>query len=59
MLTLLEGTVLVTEFSFFPRSANLSVADIVALTGAEPGEGTDLARRVTNIAPIAPPSLIH
>ena len=27
-----------TEFSFFPRSANLSVADIVALTGAEPGK---------------------
>ena len=31
---------------------NLSVADIVALTGAEPCEGADLARRVTNIAPI-------
>ena len=43
---------LVTEFSFFSRAANLSVADIVALTGAEPREGTDLARRVTNIAPI-------
>jgi UDP-3-O-[3-hydroxymyristoyl] glucosamine N-acyltransferase len=42
----------VTEFSFFPRSANLSVADIVALTGAEPREGTDLTRRLTNIAPI-------
>ena len=40
------------EFSFFPRPAQLSVADIVALTGAEPREGTDLARRVTNIAPI-------
>jgi UDP-3-O-[3-hydroxymyristoyl] glucosamine N-acyltransferase len=42
----------VTEFSFFPRPAILSVADIIALTGAEPCEGTDLARRVANIAPI-------
>ena len=41
-----------TEFNFFPRAANLSVAEIVALTGAEPCEGTDLARQVTNIAPI-------
>ena len=41
-----------TEFSFFPRAVNLSVADIVALTGAEPCEGADLARCVTNIAPI-------
>lgn len=37
---------------FFPRAADLSVADIAALTGAEPCEGVDLARRVTNIAPI-------
>ena len=40
------------EFNFFPRSASLSVAEIIALTGAEPCEGTDLARQVTNIAPI-------
>jgi UDP-3-O-[3-hydroxymyristoyl] glucosamine N-acyltransferase len=41
-----------TEFSFFQRAGDLSVADIVAMTGAEPREGTDLSRRVSNIAPI-------
>lgn len=41
-----------TEFSFFPGPASLSVADIVALTGAEPREGADLTRRLNNIAPI-------
>ena len=46
------GAVFVSEFSFFPRAVNLSVAEIVALTGAEPCEGTDLSRCVSNIAPI-------
>ena len=40
------------EFSFFARTAALSVAEIVALTGAEPCEGADLARRLTGIAPV-------
>jgi len=42
----------VTEFNFFPHATSLSVADIVALTGAEPLEGTDLSRLLTGIAPI-------
>jgi UDP-3-O-[3-hydroxymyristoyl] glucosamine N-acyltransferase len=42
----------VTEFSFFARATALSVAEIVALTGAEPGEGADLSRRLTGIAPV-------
>jgi UDP-3-O-[3-hydroxymyristoyl] glucosamine N-acyltransferase len=42
----------VTEFSFFARAANLSVAEIAALTGAEPCEGADLSRRLTGIAPV-------
>jgi UDP-3-O-[3-hydroxymyristoyl] glucosamine N-acyltransferase len=42
----------VDEFSFFARAAALSVADIVALTGAEPCEGADLSRRLTGIAPV-------
>jgi UDP-3-O-[3-hydroxymyristoyl] glucosamine N-acyltransferase len=42
----------VTEYSFFARAADLSVADIVALTGAEPSEGADLSRRLTGIAPV-------
>jgi UDP-3-O-[3-hydroxymyristoyl] glucosamine N-acyltransferase len=41
-----------TEFSFFEVTAGLSVADIAALTGAEPFTGADLNRRVTGIAPI-------
>ena len=41
-----------TEFNFFPRAVNLSVADIVALTGAEPCDGADLARLVTGISPV-------
>ena len=41
-----------TEYSFFAHSANQSVADIVALTGAEPCEGADLSRRLTGIAPV-------
>jgi UDP-3-O-[3-hydroxymyristoyl] glucosamine N-acyltransferase len=42
----------VTEFSFFARGADLSVAEIAALTGAEPCEGADLSRRLTGIAPV-------
>ena len=41
-----------TKYSFFAHSANLSVADIAALTGAEPCEGADLSRRLTGIAPV-------
>jgi UDP-3-O-[3-hydroxymyristoyl] glucosamine N-acyltransferase len=42
----------VTEFSFFSRATNFTVAEIVALTGAESSEGADLSRRLTGIAPI-------
>ena len=38
-------------FSFFAREASLSVAEIAALTGAEPCAGADLSRRLTGIAP--------
>lgn len=41
-----------TEFSFFARATDLSVAEIASLTGAEPREGTDLSRRLTGIAPV-------
>ena len=41
-----------TEFSFFARAADLSVAEIASLTGAEPSEGADLSRRLTGIAPV-------
>lgn len=41
-----------TEFSFFARATDLSVAEIAALTGAEPCGGADLSRRLTGIAPI-------
>ena len=47
-----EGTRTLTEFSFFARAIELSVAEIVALTGAEPSEGADLSRRLTGIAPV-------
>jgi UDP-3-O-[3-hydroxymyristoyl] glucosamine N-acyltransferase len=42
----------VTEFSFFPVAAGLTVAEIVTLTGAKPCAGADLNRRVTGIAPV-------
>jgi UDP-3-O-[3-hydroxymyristoyl] glucosamine N-acyltransferase len=41
-----------TEFSFFPVTEGLSVAEIAALTDAKPTAGADLNRRVTGIAPI-------
>jgi UDP-3-O-[3-hydroxymyristoyl] glucosamine N-acyltransferase len=41
-----------TEFSFFPVTEGLSVAEIVTLTGAKPHAGADLDRRLTGIAPI-------
>lgn len=41
-----------TEFSFFSRATDFSVAEIVSMTGAEPSEGADLSRRLTGIAPI-------
>jgi UDP-3-O-[3-hydroxymyristoyl] glucosamine N-acyltransferase len=49
---MLPGGRNVTEFSFFARAANLSVAEIAALTGADPCEGADLSRRLTGIAPV-------
>jgi UDP-3-O-[3-hydroxymyristoyl] glucosamine N-acyltransferase len=42
----------VTEFSFFPVAAGLTVAEIVTLTGAKPYAGADLNRLLTGIAPI-------
>jgi UDP-3-O-[3-hydroxymyristoyl] glucosamine N-acyltransferase len=41
-----------TEFSFFPSSAGLSVAEIASLTGAEPCDSADLNLRLIGIAPI-------
>ena len=41
-----------TEYSFFPGAASLSVAEIASLTGARLREGADPARRVTGIAPV-------
>jgi UDP-3-O-[3-hydroxymyristoyl] glucosamine N-acyltransferase len=41
-----------TEFSFFPSSAGLSVAEIASLTGAELRGGADLNLRLTGVAPI-------
>jgi UDP-3-O-[3-hydroxymyristoyl] glucosamine N-acyltransferase len=40
------------EFSFFALEASWSVAEIAALTGAEPCAGADLSRRLTGIAPV-------
>jgi len=42
----------VVAFSFFSSSASLSVAEIAALTGANPRAGADLSRRLTGIAPL-------
>jgi UDP-3-O-[3-hydroxymyristoyl] glucosamine N-acyltransferase len=41
-----------TDFSFFGRAADVSGAEIVALTGAAPSAGADLSRRMTGIAPV-------
>ena len=41
-----------TEYSFFPGAASLSVAEIASLTGAQLREGADPARRLTGIAPV-------
>jgi UDP-3-O-[3-hydroxymyristoyl] glucosamine N-acyltransferase len=46
------GNSSLTEFSFFPVAAGLTVAEIVTLTGAKPYAGADLNRRLTGIAPI-------
>ena len=40
------------EFSFFSNSTGVSVAEIAALTGANPCAGADLSRLITGIAPI-------
>jgi UDP-3-O-[3-hydroxymyristoyl] glucosamine N-acyltransferase len=37
---------------FFSAESSMTVGEIVAMTGAEPRAGADLARRITNIAPI-------
>jgi UDP-3-O-[3-hydroxymyristoyl] glucosamine N-acyltransferase len=42
----------VTEFNFFECTTSLSIAEIASLTGAEPCEGVELSRRISNIAPI-------
>src|SRR5688500_8503083 len=41
-----------SESRFFEPPAALTVGDIVALTGAQPRPGTDLSRRITNVAPL-------
>jgi UDP-3-O-[3-hydroxymyristoyl] glucosamine N-acyltransferase len=38
--------------SFFERAAGLTVAEIAALTGAEPGRDAALTHRIANIAPL-------
>ena len=42
----------VTENAFFECSKSFSVSEIATLTGAVPREGADLARRISNIAPV-------
>ncbi len=37
---------------FFSAESSMTVGEIAAMTGAEPRAGADLARRITNIAPI-------
>jgi UDP-3-O-[3-hydroxymyristoyl] glucosamine N-acyltransferase len=37
---------------FFSAESSLSIGEIAAMTGSEPRAGADLARRITNIAPI-------
>jgi UDP-3-O-[3-hydroxymyristoyl] glucosamine N-acyltransferase len=39
-----------TEAFFFKRGNGLTLREIVALTGAEPGRGVDLDRRITGVA---------
>jgi UDP-3-O-[3-hydroxymyristoyl] glucosamine N-acyltransferase len=41
-----------TEPLFFKSAKTLTIAEIVALTGAEAGEGTPLDRVISNIAPL-------
>src|SRR5579859_3154719 len=47
-----EGQGVTNEFSFFSSSARLSVAEIAALTGAEPCGRADLSRCLSGIAPV-------
>jgi len=49
---MMSGGKAVTGFSFFERAADLTVAEIASMTGAEPSEGADLSRRLTGIAPV-------
>jgi len=48
----LRGGSDVTENGFFECSKSFSVSEIAILTGAVPREGADLARRISNIAPV-------
>jgi UDP-3-O-[3-hydroxymyristoyl] glucosamine N-acyltransferase len=41
-----------SESRFFEPPTGLTIGEIVALTGAQPRAGTDLSRRLTNIAPL-------
>ena len=41
-----------TKPSFFEPAAGLTVAEIAALTGAEPGRDATLTHRIANIAPL-------
>src|SRR5688500_18161537 len=41
-----------SESRFFEPPAGVTVGEIVALTGAQPRNGTDLSRRIRNIAPL-------
>jgi UDP-3-O-[3-hydroxymyristoyl] glucosamine N-acyltransferase len=40
------------EPRFFPSTGGLTVGEIATLTGAEPRPGTDLGRRISDIAPL-------
>jgi len=48
----LRGYRVLVEFSFFANATGVSVAEIAALTGANPCAGADLSRMITGIAPI-------
>ena len=41
-----------TKPLFFHRASGLTVGEIASLTGAQPGDGAQLARRIANIAPL-------
>ena len=41
-----------SESRFFEPPSAITIGEIVALTGAQPRTGTDLSRRITNVAPL-------